>query len=562
MRNFLAFLLIVPVLWLGWGIRLEAIQHSDPYSTSSDPFVDDAFYYFSLGENLSHGQPRVDAEHNTTGFQPLWGFLVALPYFVSSDVEAVFNVQLLGAFLGLLTCALIYRLTWSVTKSPWAGLVNAGLWIAAPQTVVHNIGGMETGLAVLTQVLMLTCLYMLYTRRGVFWWKACGFACGLGFLARIDTSFLILGILIPLVLFTPRARSIRDRVRPLTAWGVFALIPLAPWSLFTLSMGKTPLPESGQAVTTLMHNLGGNPPPPINLSAFLEKDPVFVDFFQPKLISFLNHIVHQVYAVAAVPVQNPDQPVYGDFTNLMLVVFKLGLIAILFSAASKSAPLRAFSCAYMVWVLGMIPAYSLVIIVGYFYDRYALPLAEIFSILLLLMILKAASLAWERTRIVGALAVLLIAFYSAHTLKSYYTDYYDNPRFSWITSGESQLPNNAIHLAVEWMDTNLPPSARVGAFQSGYVGYYSDTQVINLDGKVNHDAHEAMVDHRMWRYICEADLDYIVDWPIQIYYYLIYLEENWQDDNLIELNMVSGEVSDPTGIYQVNRENCPWASNS
>jgi hypothetical protein len=58
----------------------------------------------------------------------------------------------------------------------------------------------------------------------------------------------------------------------------------------------------------------------------------------------------------------------------------------------------------------------------------------------------------------------------------------------------------------------LPAAARVGALQSGTLGYFR-LGTVNLDGKVNDAALRARMHGTLWRYVRERRLDYLVDWP-------------------------------------------------
>jgi hypothetical protein len=57
----------------------------------------------------------------------------------------------------------------------------------------------------------------------------------------------------------------------------------------------------------------------------------------------------------------------------------------------------------------------------------------------------------------------------------------------------------------------LPPSARIGAFNAGIYGYYSRPRVINLDGVVNAEIYAAMRARRIFAYIEDKKIDYLLD---------------------------------------------------
>jgi hypothetical protein len=58
--------------------------------------------------------------------------------------------------------------------------------------------------------------------------------------------------------------------------------------------------------------------------------------------------------------------------------------------------------------------------------------------------------------------------------------------------------------------------AVLGAWQSGAVGYYADDRftVVNLDGVVNPDAHDARIDHSLAEYARERGVDRLADFEL------------------------------------------------
>ena len=71
--------------------------------------------------------------------------------------------------------------------------------------------------------------------------------------------------------------------------------------------------------------------------------------------------------------------------------------------------------------------------------------------------------------------------------------------------------------AAAWIKHNTPVDARIGAYQSGILGYYSDRQVINLDGVVNYAAIPYNVNEDTASYLVIEDIDYFVEWSIFFY---------------------------------------------
>ncbi|MEP6985401.1 MAG: hypothetical protein ABI970_07380, partial [Chloroflexota bacterium] len=107
LSKFSLLILIVAVILS----RLLAIYQTDVTSVYTTPLVDDSYYYFALGEHLAGGIGiKVDRLHDTTGFQPLWGFLLAVPYkfFPNSQTIPITLIQVLGLLVSVVTTSLIY----------------------------------------------------------------------------------------------------------------------------------------------------------------------------------------------------------------------------------------------------------------------------------------------------------------------------------------------------------------------------------------------------------------------------------------------------------------------
>jgi hypothetical protein len=75
---------------------------------------------------------------------------------------------------------------------------------------------------------------------------------------------------------------------------------------------------------------------------------------------------------------------------------------------------------------------------------------------------------------------------------------------------------HALDLA-EWLKIKTPPSAVVGTMNSGIVGYFSERQVVNLDGVVNHRLGEFRKTRTSWTiddlvdYLKLEKIEYIAD---------------------------------------------------
>ena len=65
--------------------------------------------------------------------------------------------------------------------------------------------------------------------------------------------------------------------------------------------------------------------------------------------------------------------------------------------------------------------------------------------------------------------------------------------------------------AALWLEANTGEEARIGSYNAGIIGYFSERTVINLDGVVNEDAYRARRAGKTLEYVCGKQIDYVVD---------------------------------------------------
>jgi hypothetical protein len=77
-----------------------------------------------------------------------------------------------------------------------------------------------------------------------------------------------------------------------------------------------------------------------------------------------------------------------------------------------------------------------------------------------------------------------------------------------------QSPVDYSEEMARWMREHLPKDAKVGVFNAGYIGYFSERNVVNLDGLINGvEFYQYLKDGRgVWKYVSDQKLDYIADY--------------------------------------------------
>lgn len=548
---------------IGFGIRLWGIHNTSITSILGMPLTDDTYYYFSLARNLATGNgARVDAIHLTTGFQPLWGILVTVPFalFSQSSDLAISFVQGIGALSGIATGILLYYLVRKLSGSSIAAVLMAVLWLLSPQVVKHNLNGMETSIATLSVVAVFFSFANLYghtlSRRNA---AVIGIVCSIALLARVDAVILVIAISTGLFLGgreygRPWLGHFRARTGSLVICWFFVLLIFLPWIAFTFVLGKTGLPESGDAVRVL--SLIGQGLPIVSLpEAMLKYPSLFLPYFGSNLVQFTAAWVRQVPLLLplTVPIYAMESTSIGPLVAA-IVGWCIVILVVFFAWYTHEKLLWITIVVWAIFVIGMTFAYSTLVLGEWFYDRYGTSLATLFTALTLSVVWRVLaaerSVAWW-----GNLRRLLIPSYFALVVISFLV-LLGGGGYRWLIFGSPGVPDDGFYATASWLNGNVDSASRVGVFQSGLIGYSSIPPVINLDGKVNRDAHDAILKKKMWAYVCGEQIKYVADWQSQINLFLVNRSSNWQNDNLILLQQIRSGTGSTLNIYAVNQANC------
>jgi hypothetical protein len=70
-----------------------------------------------------------------------------------------------------------------------------------------------------------------------------------------------------------------------------------------------------------------------------------------------------------------------------------------------------------------------------------------------------------------------------------------------------------LETAQEVIEEKIPAADRVGSFNSGYVQYFTDKKVINLDGLVNNEVWPYYKKQKALEYLRRREIRWIVDFP-------------------------------------------------
>lgn len=469
---------------------------------------DDSFYAFKIAQNIAEGNGATfDGVHATNGFQPLYVFLIAPFYrlFPGDLVAPIVAALILSAVLTALSAVLLFAILRRYTGFPVA-LGTAALWGLSPIVIRQSANGLETALA----LFFFAALVYVYLDRiraverpRVRDLLLLGALAGLAILARVDEVFIVLVISLDYLLLLRRRRAPARALGRATLVAAAALIVYSPWLVFNAVAVGHMSQDSGKATRFL--SLAYAPFFGLGSTDVITSGPDF-DFLS-------RHLAHSFSVLKLSP---PIHPLYrgieriGGSGNLRDVVLPaanvLGLLIIaalvyLVVFGKHRLRVRGFGEVQflLVFCAVLMAAYSFYIFGVFFFARYYYPVYFVACVFAGLFVQEAV----ERFRGVPGFARSLAVTAFAGYLGAF-------ALMAYNCAGRSH-PMYCFYDAAQWIESNSSPDDTIGVFQSGAVGYFSTRRVINLDGKVNRDALDALRTGRLADYLRKEGIDIVID---------------------------------------------------
>jgi hypothetical protein len=471
-------------LLLGLGFRVTPLF--DRNRLLSQWPTEDGYFMLTMARNLALGRGLSVAggEMPTNGTQPLTTLLWAGMYSLfGTDVGGLLAVQVLSVLIAGATALTIFQLSRRLDPTPEAdrrGLIAAALWFLSPVVMPHTMNCLETGLYAL--MASLVALVLVAAKKDPGEWSlprtaAFGVLLGAAFWTRNDAAFLIAACCLYVLWPALRAGSqawpaLRGRLTRVVLFGGVSVLVASPWLLFNLTRFGHLMPVSGRAESltgTFASNLPALAVPLLEYSGLLLPIP---------------------HAMANRPL-----------VVIVAWVLLLGLLAGVVGARSRLGAGQARLLALTgVYGAGLALFYGLFFGAPWFLSRYFLPLSPLVAVLLVAFVADGVSVPWMTTRSVfrraqPALAALALLAAVGVSARHY-----------------ARGDRHAHFHVVEWVRTHVPADTWVGAIQTGTLGYFHE-RTVNLDGKVNLAAYEALRERREGEYVAyETQIEYLVDW--------------------------------------------------
>jgi len=486
-----------------------AVAWQDLATLARNGFLyDDSFYAFKIAQNIAQGRGvTFDGVHTTSGFQPLYVFLLVPAFLIGGDDPAV-PIHLALTFLALATCLTAYLLYVIARRYVGAAASAAAALIWAFSSVVTRQGanGLETGIA----TLFVALVFYYYVSRvrsvqspPIRRFLNLGLLLGCAVLARSDSLLLVFAILLDYLLVLRGRKERSGRAAPLALVPAGVILLYGPWLLFSFIQSGTALQDSGAATRFLS----------LAYASYFQDGPEGLAAGGPDGTFIWNQVSHSIAILKVIP------PVHVIFRSMDKIGPLLGAAGAMRSAANilGFAALALVGLAMFRWRRNeaharrgeidvllifsglLIASYSFYIFGAFFFIRYYYPLY--FVACLCGAFLMQDALDWFRLR---GLSMRRAAAGAAIGYAALFT------AFSLSQAFRSQ-PMYPFYDIAQWVHENTAEDETIGVFQCGTIGYLSGRRTINLDGKVNHGAFEALKCGQLERYIRDEGIDVVVD---------------------------------------------------
>ena len=442
--------------------------------------IDDGYYYFKIAQNIARGMgSSFDGLTLTNGYHPLWMLINVIGFKIFADPDRAFRIILLMGVLsdviaGILLAWLAYRL---LANQVFTNLV-AALWFLNYRLYFSMLNGMETAISSMFLIASLLAAHFFiskpYPKRAIYF----GMLAGLSILARLDNVFFII-ILLGTIYYQKRD------LRSLILIGTLMAILIAPWAIWNVSTFGRLMPTSGDAITgRILFALESEYGKPVPFSVLAAEG-----------FHVWSRTLRRSYITTGLPVAEWS------------IVSVIWLITSTFLIGKYWAEKRGFRFDFWrqpSWIYGGIfvlwpilfitlHAFYRLTFRPYYQFSYAFSIILIFSYFLHQL--------WQINKFASR---LVLSLFIPLTLFSQYQ--------YWQSEIRSQASLfNARTSAITWLNNNLHECNQVGAFNAGFLGYFYQGYLINLDGVVNNEANAANWAGQLGKYLRDKEICFLAD---------------------------------------------------
>jgi hypothetical protein len=474
------------------GAALLLVLAWMPINASIHRFLyEDFFYYLTAAQNvLGDHVLTLDGVERTNGFHPLW---MVLSVFVRAivDHDATIHVMLtIAALLHAAQSYLVFRLVDASGGGRISAHAAAAFWLLNYRVIACNLCGLETPLAIF--MLLATWLFLLrHAHPHVRTWPVqLGGLLALCALSRFDLLLFDLIVLAAIVCLPRFGQTLRARVLSATVAASVLLFGMLPWFAWSFEQSATLLPNSRAAIALLSgRQLGLHAGLAENLSVLRER-----------VFSAVWWFADTANLLGLSPWVRPRSSIVSFAALAALLLLSAALLVR--ARSQVGAGVRALLLVYA-WLHLAYYAAGFMLLV-----RYMLPFCVVVIVIAFAVAGRWRERGSGRVRRACTLAYALLTANAAYSGVEAWRQHQGATR-------THEAHRDFLAMAL-WVRAHVPPAARIGAWNSGIMSYFSAHRVTNLDGVMNDQALSAIEHHTLESYIGRRELDFIVDEESQV----------------------------------------------
>jgi hypothetical protein len=486
---------VLPLLLLfGLGIRLYISNHDLPLLFQKC-VVDDAFFYLNISKHIASGQGATfDGSIMTNGFHPVYAILlVPVFWFTHANLQAPLHwaLGLLSVF-NVMTGLVVFFIVRKIAGSH-AGLAAAFLWLFNPYVVLISLSGVEVGISAF---FISVCIlhYIGIRNRNEIDKKDTALSSALtalALLSRIDSVFIFAAIALDMLYCSNRRRD--KLIRSISRCALYlsvTILFMAPWFAWNIARFGTIRQISGVTLPNIAHTMYLD-----QYGTYLSPGFIKTELFHLKL--WISHIA-----------------LYSGGASLW-ILFSLAVLWMLFNKGARAAAAdllnRMERISFVLLAAVFVVSFYALYFWGWLRPWYYL--SVILAITLFLGILAGfvQELLRSRFKLLSSPGIItmftLLAFVVCFTYSGY---------GAWkrgLFAFQKQLYDSAL-----WLNENTGKNEKIGAISAGIYGYITK-RTIDLAGVVNAEAYRAMRNRRIFDYLLEKKMSYLVDRQDMIEFY-------------------------------------------
>jgi hypothetical protein len=480
----------------------EKVYYNNFFPYLADkPITEDGYLTLTVAWNIAEGKGiTYNFNRPTTGIQPLSGFIFAAvaKVVISLGGNKITFIRAILLFIASLEVLLFFIIS-SITKKlipdldkKWIDLSSAVLTLLNFEILLYFTNGLETGMYLICiGISIIYSFYYFKSEKKVYQSIVLGIVFGISCLARID-FIVVIAVALLVNLFRKRLT-----VKQFFVIGIASGITISPWIIYIYKTTGHLIQSSASAETSWLTS-----------GELLLRSRALA-------LAIMQHLT------PCITTGNKDTALIIIFVVTIFIVFKWLYDRKIFYRFDNDN-FKIFG-SWSLGILALLFAYLLYSSAYYFYIRYTAPVLLIALPLFAVLLAVKLKVLSKKTVQVGFIAVVLLFFIQA---------------FQYLHSGKLGEQQS---LRMAYIKNHFNNTAVIGCFQSGVTGYY-DSNVYNLDGKMDHDVAKYISSGNLAGYIDTAGINVIMDWnEIVDWYKLNCLNDNYLKNNWVEFSNNIGD---------------------